>query len=159
MAYADFKADDAYASKHDGAAVQVVFVNESDPTDTLVGAVTSFNINNTFRLGPVEEAGNDGVDEITVGAHSGNGDFAAFFTPEWNDRLPTRQDFIGRSYTIMRRVGVNRDFEGTVLDAVTGAKLERVSHQHPARGNLMVSASFMFERHYNGDEWAKLTGT
>jgi|SRR3990172_8757668 len=162
MAYADFVTlDDSqhYASKHSGSAVEVVLIDESNPAVTVIGATTGINVNEDFEANPVEEAGNDGVDEIVQGRHSGSLTVPAFWTPEWNDRLPSRQNFIGRSFLILERLGKNRPGEGTVINAFTGCTLNGNGSSHGARGNKTLDLRFLFERRYNGQEWADLTGT
>ncbi len=161
MAYADFTGDDRYTSKVSGAALEVIFINETDPADVIIGAVASFNLSNDFEVIPIEEAGEDGVDEIAQGRHTGNGSVTAFFTPEWNDKLPTRQSMIGKGYTVIRRWGEDHggDFVSTVLDACTGVRISRIGSQHGARGAITFDIAFAFERHYNGTEYAALTGT
>jgi hypothetical protein len=157
-AYTDFMAEDAYATKHSGSGVEIVLVNEEDPTDVVIGAATGINVSEDFEVVPVEEAGNDGVDEIVQGRHSGSLTIQAFFTPEWNDGLPTRQTFIGKSYVILERIPEGRPGAGNVLNAYTGAKMSRKGGAHGARGAKTLDLAFAFERGYNGEEYADLSG-
>lgn len=158
MAYADFVAADAYRSKKSGSHVEVLIVDETDPAVAIIGAATGINWSDEFELIPVEEAGNDGVDEIVQGRHSGSGSINAFWTPEWNDNLQTRQAFIGRKYIIYEQLGVNRPFEGIILNAFVGAAISRVGSNHAARGAKMSDMGFSYERRYSGQEYADLHG-
>lgn len=158
MAYADFVADEQYASKQSGSAIEVLIVNASDPSDVIIGATTGINSTDDFETIPVEEAGEDGVDEIVQGRHSGTLSIPAFWTPEWNDSLPTRQSFLGKEYVILERFGEDRPNPGTVINAYVGCKLSRVGTQQGARGAKTVDLAFAYERRYNGQEWATLTG-
>ena len=159
MAYADFVADDEYQSKQSGSALHVLIIDEDDPTSTVIGATTGINATDDFETIPVEEAGEDGVDEIVQGRHSGNLTVPAFWTAQWNDTLPTRQNFIGKSYTIIERFGEDRPNAGTVVNAYTGCKLSRVGASNGARGAKTLDLAFAYERRYNGQQWATLTGT
>jgi len=159
--YAEYKALNTgqhYASKKSGAAIEVVILNEDDPSVPIIGATTGINVNEDFEANPVEEAGNDGVDEIVDGRHTVSFSIPGFWTPEWNDRLPTRQDFIGKSYLVLERIGKSQPGEGTVLNAYTGCKISGLGHSHGARGNKTLDIRFLAERRYNGDEWATLSG-
>jgi hypothetical protein len=158
MAYTDFRASDAYPSKQPGAGQAVTLYDSQDPTRVIVGAVTSFSSRDDLETIPIEEAGNDGVDEIAQGRHSGSGSIACFFSAETNDNLPTRQSFIGRKFTVLVVVAPGRPGEGTVLNAYTGLALQGVSTSVGARGAVTMDSSFVYERRYNGTEWAALTG-
>lgn len=157
-AYTDFMNLDAYTTKHSGSGVEVVLVNEEDPTDVVLGAATGVNVSEDFETIPVEEAGADGVDEIVQGRHSGSLTIQAFFTPEWNDGLPSRQTFIGKSYVILERIPEGRPGAGNVLNAWVGAKMSRKGGAHGARGAKTLDLAFSFERGYPGKEWAELSG-
>lgn len=159
MAYADFVASQNYTSKQSGSAVLVVLVDEDDPTQTIVGATTGINATDDFETIPIEEAGEDGVDEIVQGRHSGNLTLPAFWTGQWNDKLPTRQNFIGKSYTILEKFGEDRPNTGTVINAFTGCKISRLGASNGARGAKTFDLAFAYERRYNGQQWATLTGT
>jgi len=82
----------------------------------------------------------------------------AFWTPERNDILPTRQTFIGRKYTIMEKVAPGRTGEGAIVNVYIGCACSRVGQAHGARGAKTVDMAFTYERRYNGTEWATLTG-
>ena len=159
MAYADFVASDEYQSKQSGSALHVLIIDEDDPTSVVIGATTGINATDDFETIPVEEAGEDGVDEIVQGRHSGNLTVPAFWTAQWNDILPTRQNFIGKSYTIIERFGEDRPNAGTVINAYTGCKISRVGASNGARGAKTLDLAFAYERRYNGQQWATLTGT
>lgn len=158
MAYSDFVADQEYPSKQSGSALHVLIIDEDDPTVTVIGATTGINATDDFEVIPIEEAGEDGVDEIVQGRHSGNLTVPAFWTAEWNDSLPTRQTFIGKSYTIVEQFGEDRPNAGVIINAFTGCKLSRVGSSNGARGAKTFDLAFAYERRYNGQEWATLTG-
>lgn len=158
MAYSDFKVDDDYVSKQTGSAIEVVILEGDDPGEALIGAATTINHTDDFETVPIEEAGQPRADEIAQGRHSGSGTVQSFWTPEWNDRLPTSQNFIGREFTILERKGLERPFEETVVNAFDGVKISRVASSHGARGAKTVDLAFSYERRYNGEEWADLSG-
>lgn len=159
MGYAsEFAVDDSYRSKKSGSHIEVVIVDEDDPAQAIIGATTGINWNDDFELVAVEEAGNDGVDEIVQGRHAGSGSINAFWTPQWNDRLPSRQAFIGRGFIIYEQIGTKRPFTGTVVNAFVGAKISQVGSNHAARGAKMTSLAFMYETRYTGSEYATLYG-
>jgi len=158
MTYAAFQGEDAYVSKVAGASVDVQIINANDPADVIIGATTGINSTDNFETNPVEEAGNDGVDEHVQGRHDGGCTIPAVFTPEWNDNLPTRQDFLGREFIILETVSEEYPGAGNVLNAYTGCKINRVGQAQGARGNKTVDLGFVYQRRYNGAEWAALTG-
>lgn len=158
-AYTTFANSDAYASKHSGSGLEVVIINANDPADVIIGATTGINFSDDFELVPIEEAGNDGVDEIVQGRNTINLTVQAFWTPDWGDSLPTRQNFIGREFVIIERIATGRPGAGNVTNAVVGAKISRVGQANGARGAKTVDLAFSAERRYNGNEWAVLSGT
>lgn len=157
--YADFTADSEYQSKQSGSAIEVLIVNSADPSDVIIGAVTGINNTEEFETIPIEEAGEDGVDEIVQGRHTGSMSLPAFWTPAWNDTLPTRQTFIGKEYVIIERFGEDRPNAGVVVNAYVGCKLNRFGQSHNARGAKTVDLAFVYTRRYNGAEWSALSGS
>lgn len=161
--YATLLGSDQYDSKIAGSAVGVVLVNALDPSDIVVGAATSFTASQQYEQVPVEEAGNDGVDEFVDGRHAGTFNLSAFYTPQWADKVPTRQQFIDREYVILKTIAPNRtkggsDIAGAVLDAYVGCKINAVASQHGARGAMMLDISGVFTRQYSPAEWSQLAG-
>lgn len=157
--YADYEAGDAFSTKKSGSHIRVIVQDADDPSLTLIGAATGIQWSDNYEVNVVEEAGNDGADEIVQGRHAGSGSISAFFTPERNDKGLTRQDFIGRKVTIFEMVGVNREGEGTVLNAFVGAVVSGVNSGHGARGLKTYDQPFVYERRYSGREWADKVGT
>lgn len=163
MAYADLVGSDAYNSKMAGAAVGIQLINARDPSDVVVGAATSLPVSEQYEQVAVEEAGNDGIDEFVEGRHAGSGSISGFWTPEWGDKVPTRQAFIDREFVILKTIAPNRvrdgeDLSGIVVEALVGVKINSVSIQHGARGAKMLDLGFVFSRRYSGAEWAELSG-
>lgn len=156
MSYADFQALADYRTKHTGARIQVIIYNAANPSEVIIGAVTGLNVSEDFEVVPIEEAGNDGVDEHAQGRHTASCTIPAFYTPEWQDKLPTRQSFKGKSYTIMKRVAPGWPGEGTVLAVLVGCVLSRIGDQMGARGALTLDLAFNLTRRYSGAEWAAL---
>ena len=159
MAYGDFQALEQYISKLAGAAVTVKLVNESDPSDAVIGAASNLQWRDNFEQVPIEEAGSEGVDEHATGRHDGSGSLSAFFTPAWSDALPSREDFIGKSFLLMTKMGDEREGAGTTLNAFVGLKITGVSSNHGARGAKTLDISFVYQTRYKGKDWADLTGT
>lgn len=162
-AYADLVSSDAYQSKMAGAAVGVQLINARDPSDVVIGAATSLSSSEQYEQVAVEEAGNDGVDEFVEGRHAGSGSLSGFWTPEWGDNVPRRQDFIDREFVILKTIAPNRvrdgdNLAGIVVEAFVGVKINAVSNQQGARGAVMLDIGFVFSRRYSGAEWAALSG-
>lgn len=159
MKYSEYAQIDQYVSKQSGSHVAIIMIDSANPTVPLVSASTGINWNGDYEKNVVEEAGEDGPNEITDGRYGGcQGSMTLLFTPERNDRLPTRQDFIDREFTIMEVVGFGRQGEGTPLNVITGAKLSQHGSSHGARGLKTVNVSFVGLRRYNGLEWAAKAG-
>ncbi len=158
MGYADFQKLDAYATKRSGSHVGIVLFDESDPNNPLIGAATGINATDDFETLPVEEAGEDGVNEIVQGRHTINITVNAFWSPQRNDKLPTRQNFIGREFTIMEVIAAQRASAGTPLNVYTGGKLSRNGTSHGARGLKTIDLAFQALRRFTGLEWATDNG-
>lgn len=160
MSYADLIADPAYTAKYTGSAIRVEIIEEQEQGQTsLVGFTAGINPTDDFEAVPIEEAGNDGVDEIAQGRHTLQASIPGFWSPERNDRLPTRQDFIGRKYLIREVIADERPQAGTIVNVYTGCVISRVSAPFGARGARTIDIAFLAERRYNGKQWAELTGT
>lgn len=162
MKYSDFAATNAYIDKQAGSAVRIVIYKSSDPSQALIGRLTGINGDDGFEIIPIEESGEDGVNEIAVGRHGGNLTINGFFTPERNDVLPTRQNFLagglGEEFTIMQVTGDNRIGDALPLNVFVGAKCSRHNVAQGARGVLTFDLAFSFTRRYPGKEWAALAG-
>ena len=158
MAYSDFQGIDAYDSKHAGAAVEIQLLDDDDPTTPIIGAATNHSIDNRFENVAIEEAGNEGVDEHAQGRHDVRGSISAFWTPRWNDTLPTRTSFVGKTYTILEVIASDRQGAGNVVNALIGCRIESFSQSHGARGAKTVNLSYVATHHYNGAEWGAFGG-
>lgn len=167
MQYADYTTKNAYIQKAPGAGIRVAIYKDGE-TQPLIASTTGINARDDFEGVPIEEAGEDGVNEIVVGRHTGSGTVQLFWTPERNDKLPTRQNFLsegnGVKYTIVeftgdRRVGTDdATGDAITLNAYTGVVITSMSHQVGARGVVGADLSFLFERRYSGQEWATKNG-
>ena len=51
-----------------------------------------------------------------------------------------------------------RSSAGALMNAYTGVALQGVSMSVGARGAVTMDSSFVYERRYNGTEWAALAG-
>lgn len=159
MAFSDFQALPEFREKQSGAGVEILLFDADNPGGPIMGAASSVNITEEFGVTPVEEAGNDGVDEFVQDRHTGRADISAFFTPLWAQSVPTRQSFIGKSYTVIERIAPGRAGAGTVVRALTKCRITGVSEGHGARGAMTTNLSLVFSRKYNGGEWAALGGS
>lgn len=168
MKYAEYQDTPAYLAAHPGAGLRFALYR-ADQTEPLIGRTTGMSDNEPIELIPIEEAGNDGVDEIATGRHGpGTGSISLFWTPERNDKLPTRGSFLaeghGIEYTLLVMTGKNRvgtdnaTGEGVVLDAYTGLKISSMSSQTGARGLRTQTLQVMYENRMNGAEWAAYAG-
>jgi hypothetical protein len=162
MLYADYKQLDAYVQKQSGSAVRVVITRDAAPATPLLSLTTGINWTDTFEQLPVEEAGEEGINEITTGRHSGSANVNGFWTAERNDKLPSRQNFLdegtGGTYTIMEVVGKKRPGEETPVNVFTGCKISSYGSAHGARGLKTFDLSFIYEERLTGEQWAALTG-
>lgn len=161
MKYSEFKASDAYTQKHSGSGVRIALYKGSEAAP-LIESTTGINATDDFETLPVEEAGEDGVDEQVTGRHSGSGTLNGFWSPEREDKLPNRQNFIaegnGVEYTIMELAGDNRIGEDLPLRVFVGCKISRYGSGHGARGLKTIDLAFNYTRRYSGQQWADLTG-
>ena len=155
MGYATFVASADYTSKMAGAALAIKLYDESNIGAPIIGGATGLNESDDFESIPIEEAGNDGVDEIVQGRHTCAGTIQAFWSPQRNDALPTRQTFIGKKFTIVVEIAPGRPGAGSIVDVFTGAVLNRRASAFGARGARTIDIAYMAERHYNGTEWAE----
>lgn len=160
--YSEFRVSSEYKSKHTGSAIKVVILLESDATRTIIGAVTGLQYNDALEAVGIEEAGNDGIDEIIQGRHSGNLSVSAFWTPEWNDTLPTRQTFLGSAggpYTVLEMGSDDRaNMADVVVNAFIGCRIDSLGANLGARGPKTMDIRMLCTRRYSGAEWAALTG-
>jgi hypothetical protein len=159
MSYADFQALPEFREKQSGAGVEILIFDAANPGAPIIGAASSLNVTQEFAVTAVEEAGNDGVDEFVQDRHTGRAEVSAFFTPAWSESVPTRQSFIGKSYTVIERVAPGRAGAGTVLSVLTKCRITGVSDGHGARGAMTTNLSLVFSRKYNGAEWAAAAGS
>lgn len=157
MSYAEFAATEAYASTYAGSAIQVLIVNEEDPTDQVIANTTGLQVSEDYESLPVEEAGEEGVNEIAQGRHSGSLSIPGFWRPTLNDQLPTRQSFLGKRYTIFERVAAGREGAGTILNAYVGCRINRNGQSFGARGLKSFDLAMLFTRRYSGEEWAAIS--
>lgn len=158
MSYDDLRNSASYQAKVPGAATEVYIVDANDPAQRIIGASTGINMVESYETIPVEEGGNDGVDEFMQGRHDAGATVGAFFTPDWNDRMPTRQDFLGREFTIFERFGPTFPNAGEILNVYIGCRINRVTLNSQARGARTFDIGIAFTRRYNGAQWASLAG-
>ncbi len=159
MTYAEFQALAAYNEKVAGSHIDVMIVDEADPTNVIVGAASGINNNENFEALTVEEVGESRANEIVQGRHDGSLSVSAFFTPAWNDSAPTAQSFIGKRYTILERIASERAGAGTVVNAYVGVTIRSLTSAMGARGLRSFDFSFVYLTRYSGEEWAALAGT
>lgn len=157
MAYSNFAADATYSTAAAGSAYLIQMVNQEDPSESYTG-FSGLSINESFEAIPIEEAGNDGIDEIAQGRHTVAVSFNGFFRPEYNDGLLiTRQTFVGKRWTAFRKN--NRGtYAGTVVDVITNVTIDSQATQQGARGAITFTMSAQASRRYNGTQWATITG-
>lgn len=162
MKYSDYQQEDVYDSKHSGSAIRIVLYKSDDPLKPLIGELTGINKSDDFEQVAIEEAGEDGVDEIVTGRHSGSLNLNGFWTPKRNDALPQRSTFLGNDgagdveFTIMEVVGDNRLGEDTVLNVYVGCKCSRYGSSHGARGVKTFDLSFLYTERFSGEAWAAI---
>lgn len=155
MSYAEFEQSDAYESKHAGAEIAIIIYPSDDPTVPLIGAATGINATDDFETLRVEEAGEEGANEIVQGRHTIDFTVNAFWTPGRNDRLPTRRSFIGKEFTVMEVIAPGRPGAGTPVNVYLGARLSRNGSSHGARGLKTVDLAFSALERLTGKEWAE----
>lgn len=158
MPYQDLIDDPAYPSRVSGAHIGVLIYEEGVTSAPIIGGSSGINHGDDFEGIPIEEAGNEGVDEIVQGRHSSQFTVQAFWSAERNDALPTRQSFIGRRWVVLEVVAADRPGAGEVVNAYLGCVMTGLRGAHGARGPKTIDMTFMCERRYNGKEWASLNG-
>lgn len=158
MTYSELVNSEEYPRKHAGAGLEVLIIDEDDPTNIIIGATTGLNMSTDLEVIDIEEAGNEIVDELVQGRATVAGTVQHFWTPEWGDRLPDTQDFLGKSYLVIVRIAPNFPNAGQVVDACTGGRLTRIGKAHGARGARTSDLAFKFMRHFKGSSWAARTG-
>lgn len=157
MAYSTFQADESYRGAGSGSEYLIQIINEDNPSESFTG-FSGLSHTDSFEIVPIEEAGNDGVDEFADGRHNLSLQMNGFWRAAYNDSFfLTRQNFIGKRWTVFRKK--NRGaYAGTVVDVFTGTKLESYSSQQGARGAITFSMSGQASRRYNGAEWVAEAG-
>jgi hypothetical protein len=158
MGYQDFIDADAYPGRVSGAHVAILIYEEGVTSSPIIGGSSGINEGDDFEGIPIEEAGNDGVDEIVQGRHTGQATVQAFWSASRNDALPTRQTFIGRRWILLEVIAKDRPGAGQVVNAYLGCVMTSLRGAHGARGPKTIDMTFMYERRYNGKEWATLNG-
>ncbi len=158
MGYQDFVESQDYDSRVSGAHIAVLVYDETNLAKPVIGGTTGINGGDDFEGIPIEEAGNEGVDEIVQGRHTGQASMQAFWSAMRNDGLPTRQNFIGRKFVILEVIAEGRPGAGNVVNAYTGVNITHLGHAHGARGPKTVDMTYMYETRYSGKEWADLNG-
>jgi len=159
MAYADFQDTAGYKSNHAGAGIRIVLQREDNPFETYIG-FSGMTARETYEQLPVEEAGEEGVNEIVDGRHTINVSLNGFYSPEKSDTvLPSRKSFIGKRWVIFKKIGTDRPNEGQILEVVTGFRMADLDMPHGPRGNIVFTMSGPAERRWRGEEWALATGT
>lgn len=156
--YADLMASAAYDSKLAGAAVAITIVETSSAGEKMIGAATGINVRDDFEQVPIEEAGEEGVNEIVTGRNSGSFTVNGFFSPKRNDQMLSRGNFLGddgtgREFTIFETIAPGRQGEGTLISVLVGAKFNNQSSAHGARGVKTIDLSGVYLRRYTGEEY------
>lgn len=157
--YTDYQAMDAYTARKSGSEIAIVLYESTTPSSPLIGNLAGINASDEFETLPVEEAGEDGTNEIVQGRHSVSFNLNGFWTPEKEDLLPSRQNFIGRSFTAMEVIAGGRPGAGTPVRVYTGCKMSGYTAAHGARGLKTIDLRFSALRRYSGEEWSELAGS
>lgn len=158
MPYADFVADAAYDSRVSGAHVGVMIYEEGNLGTPIIGGSSGINTRDDFEAIAIEEAGNEGVDEIVQGRHSLTFTIQGFWSAKRNDKLPTRQSFIGKRYLVLEVIAEDRPGAGEIVNAYTGCVCSGLGQAHGARGPKTIDMTFTAERRYSGQEYADKFG-
>ena len=162
MKYSELQATAAYRDVPTGSGARIVIYRVSDGAPVLIGSTTGLSGADDFEQVAIEESGEDGVNEIATGRHTGSANCSLFFRPELNDKLPTRDTFLGdgrgEEYTILRVVGDKRIGVNIPLDVYEGCKITRFGIEQGARGPITAQLSFLYIRRRNGKQWMEDTG-
>lgn len=156
MTYAEFRASQAYRERVSGSHILVKFQHESDPNRLLVGAATSISFSESREAIPAEEMGQLVPSEIIEGRNDLSLSVSAFWTPEWNDRIPSTNE-LGGSWVIQEIMADEREGAGTVLGVYVGCKIRTVSASQSGRGSRTADLGFIAIKRYTGQQWANLT--
>jgi hypothetical protein len=159
MAYSDFVQSDGYNTKETGAAYSLVLIDVQNPSVPILEAMGGINWADNFPDSPVEEAGNDRVEEFVKERHSGSGNCSFFHTPKRNDKMPTVETFLGRDFVIVQSVAPKREGAGNVINYFQGVSVTGYNSSHGARGLVNGSFSFNYIERKNGQEHADSYGS
>ena len=165
MRYSEYQASDAYVSRQSGSGVRIAIykIGENGASMLWLGKLTGINANEPTEQLPVEEAGNEGVDEIVTGRIGPvTANCEGIWSAEVNDKLPWRGNFLGagtgEEYLIMEQCGDGRTGVDLPLTVFEGAKISGRSSAHGARNLKTFSLQFIAKSWIPGLEWADQNG-
>lgn len=166
MRYTEFADLPVYVDSQSGSAIRIIILEVGDDgsTPVFIGhSLTGVNWNEPIETLPVEEAGAEGVNEIVVGRIGPvTANVEGIWSPELNDRLPWRGDFLGagngREYLILEVLGDKRVGNKLPVNVFEGARLSGTASSHGARGLKQFSLPFIARWRWPGAEWAKRIG-
>ncbi len=163
MKYSELIANATYRRAQTGSGLRVVILRVSDGATVLIGSTSGLSASDDFEQLPVEEAGEEGVNEIATGRTSGSANCQGHYRLSSNDILPSRASFLGANgdgeeYVVMKVRGDKRLGTGIPVDVFTGAKISRYGTQQGARGLVTFDLAFVYKQRWNGKEWMARSG-
>jgi hypothetical protein len=158
MKYSEYKQTNDYKEAKSGSQLEILIIDEANPKFSPLGRCSGLTWNESTEQNPVEEVGNDGVDEIVDGKMTYTFSLTSFLIPKQNDTELTRRNFKGKRFTILQVTSSKWPNAGVVISALTGCKFSGRGVSQNARGLVGNNVSGMACNRYTGEEWAALTG-
>lgn len=155
MSYAEFKQLAQYKERVSGSHILVKIINETDPSRVFIGAATAINFSENREAMPAEEMGQLVPSEIIEGRNDLSLNVSSFWTPKWNDSVPSTNELGGR-WSIFKIMAPEREGADTILEAFTGCVMRTVSASLAARGAGTFDIGFVAIQRYTGQQWANL---
>jgi len=152
MAYSDLTQSTEYLRAVSGSKIDVIFLQDGRENFEPIGRGSGFSWNDDFEQNPVEEYGIPFIDEYADGKHTGTGSLDTFFIPRQNDRMPSVEDFINKSYTVVEVIAEGYPNAGTILNVFLKLKITGIGTSMSARGLKLQSVSFVYSKRLTGQQ-------
>ena len=155
MPYDDLTKSTEYLRAVSGSKVDVIFLEDGRENFEPIGRGSGFSFNDDFEQNPVEEYGLSFISEFVDGKHTGTGSLDTFFIPAQNDKMPSVEDFINRTYTVVEIIAEGYPQAGVILNVFQGLKVSGIGTSMSARGLKLQSVSFVYSKRLTGAQAAE----
>lgn len=159
MEYSTFAGTPAYSSRLSGAMIDLLFVAEDNPAEKFMIGFSGLSTNEGFEMIPIQELGNNIVEEIVAGQYTVGASVNGFWSPRYGDDfLPTTTNYIGRHYTMLVLGAEKSAMPGVVLEAYRGVRLSGVQTSVGVSGVRTFSATALGKDKVSGADFAAMMG-